>query len=222
MMLYETSDGKRHTLQSHLQTQVEKPYEHASDFEDIFGANPIPMVCLSSLGKLFCFMSRWFHFCHKYFDIKRRLDRLTTNEVINELPPNYEELKKSANRSSNWKERLDAVEQLGQWNHKKVIDVLTTRLMTDPVYQVQEAAFHKLQAFGQEVQQPSKNKGELIKGVTKILIRIKKSLPKEHTFEEFKEKLQKMREDVYDTYEGDKGEDFNAWLESTWESLSTR
>ncbi len=31
-----------------------------------------------------------------------------------ELPANYEELKKSANRKSNWRERLDAIEELGQ------------------------------------------------------------------------------------------------------------
>lgn len=147
---------------------------------------------------------------------------MDNNEVNSVLPPNYEELKKAANRTSNWKERLAAVEELGQWKSSQTIDVLTTRLKSDTVYKVQEAAYHKLKQFGEEVQLPSRNKGELIKGLTKILIRIKKSLPKDHTFEQFKEKLQKMRLDVYDTYEGDKGADFEKWLESTWEPLSTR
>ena len=44
--------------------------------------------------------------------------------IKNELPPNYEELKKAINRTSNWRERLDAIEELGQWKHKRVIDVL--------------------------------------------------------------------------------------------------
>lgn len=52
------------------------------------------------------------------------------------------------------------------------------------------------------------------------MLRIKKSLPEGHTYEEFKEKLKKMRIDVYDTYEGDKGADFDKWLENTWASLS--
>lgn len=147
---------------------------------------------------------------------------MDNNEVNSALPPNYEELKKAANRTSNWKERLAAVEELGQWKSSQTIDVLTTRLKSDTVYKVQEAAYHKLKQFGEEVQLPSRNKGELIKGLTKILIRIKKSLPKDHSFEQFKEKLQKMRLDVYDTYEGDKGDDFEKWLESTWEPLSTR
>lgn len=140
-------------------------------------------------------------------------------EAISELPPNYEDLKKSANRMSNWRERLDAVEELGRWKNKQTIDVLMRIMISDPVYKVQEAAFRKLKDFGEDIQLPSRKKGDLIKGTTKILVRIKKSLPEGHTFEEFKEKLNKMRNDVYDTYEGEKGPDFDKWLESTWASL---
>jgi hypothetical protein len=143
-------------------------------------------------------------------------------EVKSELPSNYEQLKTSANRTSNWRVRLEAVEELGQWRNQKTIDILKHRMLNDVVYKVQEAAFRKLDEFGEDVQLPSKKKGDLIKGVTKILVRIKKSLPEGHTFEAFKEKLKKMRLDVYDTYEGEKGEEFEKWLETTWASLSTR
>ncbi|MCM3342002.1 HEAT repeat domain-containing protein [Paenibacillus sp. MER TA 81-3] len=147
---------------------------------------------------------------------------MDNQEVISELPSNYEELKKSVNRTSNWRERLDAVEELGQWKNKQTINLLTYRMISDDVYQVQEAAFRKLKEFGEDVQLPSRKKGDLIKGVTKILLRIKKSLPEGHTYEEFKEKLKKMRIDVYDTYEGDKGADFDTWLENTWASLAKK
>jgi len=147
---------------------------------------------------------------------------VSTYEVKNELPANYEQLKAAANRTSNWKERLDAVEELGQWKHKQVIDVLTHRLHHDAVHKVQEAAFHKLKQFGEDVQLPPKKKGEIIKGTAKILVRIKKSLPAGHPYEAFKEKLKKMRLDVYDAYEGEKGTDFDTWLESTWASLPSR
>lgn len=147
---------------------------------------------------------------------------MDNQDVISELPSNYEELKKSVNRTSNWRERLDAVEELGQWKNKQTINLLTYRMISDDVYQVQEAAFRKLKEFGEDVQLPSRKKGDLIKGVTKILLRIKKSLPEGHTYEEFKEKLKKMRIDVYDTYEGDKGADFDKWLENTWASLSKK
>lgn len=147
------------------------------------------------------------------------MNRLNNKEAKNGLPPNYEELKKSANRTSNWRERLGAVEELGQWKSKQTTDLLTRIMISDAVYKVQEAAFHKLKEFGEDIELPSRKKGDLIKGVTKILLRIKKSLPEGHTFEEFKEKLKKMRIDVYDTYEGEKGADFDKWLENTWASL---
>ncbi|MZQ82389.1 HEAT repeat domain-containing protein [Paenibacillus sp. 5J-6] len=140
-------------------------------------------------------------------------------EVNNEVPANFDELKKSANRSSNWRERLDAVEQLGQWNDQQSINILTRILSNDAVYPIQELAYRKLKAFGEDVQLPPRKKGDLVKGAGKVFVRIKKSLPEGHSFEEFKEKLQKTRTDVYDTYEGDKGSDFDKWLETTWSSL---
>ena len=143
-------------------------------------------------------------------------------EAKGALPENYEELKKQASRTSNWRDRLDAVEELGQWQNQQVIDVLTHMLKDDAVYKVQEAAFRKLKKFGEDVQVPPRKKGDLIKGVNKILLRIKKSLPEGHSYQEFKEKLKKMRLDVYDTYEGDKGADFDKWLETMWESVSKR
>lgn len=140
-------------------------------------------------------------------------------ELNNEVPANFEELKKSVNRTSNWRERLDAVEQLGQWNDQMSINILTRIMASDTVYPIQETAYRKLRAFGEDVQLPPRKKGDLIKGAGKVFVRIKKSLPEGHTFEEFKEKLQKTRSDVYDTYEGDKGADFDKWLETTWASL---
>lgn len=114
---------------------------------------------------------------------------------------------------------MNAVEELGRWNVPKTIDVLKHRMNNDTVYRVQEAAYHKLKQLGEDVQLPSRKTGDLIKGVTKILVRIKKSLPAGHSFEEFKEKLKKMRLDVYDAYEGERGDDFDKWLEKVWVSL---
>jgi hypothetical protein len=147
---------------------------------------------------------------------------LKNAEAKGTLPENYEELKKQANRTSSWRDRLDAIEELGQWKNTQVIDILTRIMNHDAVYKVQEAAFRQLKKFGEDVQLPPRKKGDLIKGATKILLRVKKSLPEGHSYEEFKEKLKKMRLDVYDTYEGDKGLDFDKWLEDMWVSVSKR
>ncbi|NUU61012.1 HEAT repeat domain-containing protein [Paenibacillus agri] len=143
---------------------------------------------------------------------------MNNEEVQQELPENYEQLKKEAGRSADWKARLAAVEELSRTPHKQVIDILKRLVENDPVYTVQEAAYRALVAFGEEVQEPSKNKPELFKGLSKILLRIKKSLPKDHSYEDFKEKLKKMRIDIYDAYEGEKGAEFDQWLESKWQS----
>lgn len=145
---------------------------------------------------------------------------MNNEEVNQELPENYEELKKAAGRSADWRARLAAVEELGQTKHKQIIDILNRLMTSDPVYTVQEAAYEKLKAFGEDVKVPSKNKAELFRGISKIALRIKKSLPKDHSYEEFKEKLKKMRIDVYDAYEGEKGEDFDQWLEKLWISAT--
>jgi len=145
-----------------------------------------------------------------------------TKNKINELPPNYEELKKSANRTSNWRERFDAVIALGEYKNEKVIDVLKNRMNNDAVTKIREVSYRKLKELGEDVQMPPEKIGDPIKDTKKIMVRIKKSLPRDHTFEEFKDKLKKMRLDLYDTYEGEKGADFEKWLEQTWSELRTR
>jgi hypothetical protein len=149
------------------------------------------------------------------------LDHLT-NGIKNEMPPNYDELRKAVNRASNWRLRLDTIEELGQWKHKRTIDILLHKMNNDAVYKVVEAAHRNLVKFGEDVELPPRNRFELIKDANKVFIRIKKSLPRDHTFEEYKEKLKNMRLDLYDTYEGDKGDEFEAWLENVWETAKRR
>ncbi len=145
-----------------------------------------------------------------------------TNGIKNEMPPNYDELRKAVNRASNWRLRLEAIEELGQWKHKRTIDVLLHRMNNDAVYKVVEAAHRNLVKFGEDVELPPRNRFELIKDANKVFLRIKKSLPFGHTFEEYKEKLKNMRLDLYDTYEGDKGDEFEAWLENVWATASKK
>lgn len=143
---------------------------------------------------------------------------MNNEDIRQELPEHYDQLKKASNRSADWRARLEAVQELGKWEHQQTIDILTRLMDSDPVYKVQEAAYGKLRALGQDVQLPSPNKPEPFKGLSKIMLRIRKSLPREHTFEDFKEKLRKMRIDIYDTYEGIKGDSFDEWLKKQWET----
>ncbi|WP_058304566.1 HEAT repeat domain-containing protein [Gorillibacterium timonense] len=138
------------------------------------------------------------------------------------LPENFDKLKAAANRTSSWRDRLAAVEELGKHKSPQSLSALTYRMNHDLVYTVQEAAYNCLKEWGEKVEPPTRQKGDLIKGLMKTLVRIKKSLPEGHSYEDFKEKLKKMRLDLYDAYEGDKGAEFDNWLESTWKALRTR
>lgn len=136
-----------------------------------------------------------------------------------ELPEQYEALKKQANYTSSWRERLNAVETLSAYHHEKIVDLLKNRTKNDTVYKVQLAAHKALVAFGESVEKPAPARFDIIKGTDKIFLRVKKSLPKDHTVADFADKLKRMRLDVYDAYEGDKGAQFMSWLEERWAKL---
>ncbi len=135
------------------------------------------------------------------------------------LPEQYETLKKQANYTSSWRERLAAVELLSAYQHDKVIDLLKNRMQHDTVYKVQLTAYEALVAFGEDVEKPAPARFDIIKNTDKIFLRVKKSLPKNHTVAEFADKLKRMRLDVFDAYEGDKGVEFMTWLEERWGKL---
>lgn len=147
---------------------------------------------------------------------------LEQKEAVETGTPSIEDLKREASRTSNWRARLAAAEELGKLGGQKAVEQLSRMVKNDSVYQVQEAAHRALRELGEELELPARKSGELIKDVKKVLVRIKKSLPEGHSYEAFKEKLQKMRTDVYDTYEGDKEAGFDQWLEQTWASLNRR
>lgn len=136
--------------------------------------------------------------------------------------PTLAELKKAAGRMSNWRGRLQATEALVELGGEEVAQLLKGMAKNDTVYQVQTAAHRALAKLGVDLEPPVRKTGELIKGTGKILLRIKKSLPAGHDFATFKDKLQHMRTDVYDTYEGDKEAEFDQWLEQKWSALSGR
>lgn len=135
------------------------------------------------------------------------------------LPEQYETLKKQANYTSSWRERLEAVEVLSAYQHDKIIDLLKNRMQHDPVRQVQLVAYEALVAFGEDVEKPSPARFDIIKNTDKVFLRVKKSLPKDHSLADFADKLKRMRLDIFDAYEGDKGAEFMNWLEQRWAKL---
>ena len=104
----------------------------------------------------------------------------------------YEMYKRDANNKSDWRLRLAAVEGLKDIDDARAKDVLWRVMISDKVFQVKEAAFRALQAKGEDVKLPKKEKGNLIKGVNQKIKVLKNKLPENHTFEDFKTELKIM------------------------------
>ncbi|EPS3610731.1 HEAT repeat domain-containing protein, partial [Vibrio cholerae] len=136
-----------------------------------------------------------------------------------EIPDNIDELKKSAADKTSYKHRLQAVESLGEYKCQQSKDILWRLMINDKVYAVQEAAFRKLQAFGEDVKLPKKKKGHLIKDINKKLGKVRDSLGGDFTADEFNQKFQAMYSVEFDIYSFEKKENFNSWVANVLASL---
>ena len=69
------------------------------------------------------------------------------NFVLKEVPESMEELKRKATNQSNWRERLEAVNELKNYDCEQSRSILTNLAIHDSVFVVQEAAFRAAQSM---------------------------------------------------------------------------
>lgn len=141
------------------------------------------------------------------------------SDFTEEPPANIEELKKLAGDKTSYKNRKSAVEALGDHKCQQSKDILWRLMINDKVYAVQNAAFLKLQAFGEDVKLPRKKKGHLVKDIDKKLGRVCDSINEEFTPEEFNEKFRAMYPEEFDIYSYEKSGKFNQWVDNVLKSL---
>ena len=127
-------------------------------------------------------------------------------------------LKKDVNRTADWELRLQAVQALAKIKSDEAMSILNFVAKNEHVSTVRDAAVKAIKKSGGTAPSYELPKYGLFKDMRKVFLRIKKSLPKDHTYEDFKVKLEKMRIDIYNTYEGEKGANFDAWLKDMWET----
>lgn len=144
--------------------------------------------------------------------------------MIKKAPANIEVLKRKANNQNSWRERLEAVNELKNFDCQQSRDILTRLAIHDVVFTVKEAAFRAAQAMGVTINgKPiclgKKPKGNLISGINKKLAHVQNSLPEGYTLDEFKRAFQQQYPAAYDAYEGDKGKRFDKWLGNVVQSL---
>ena len=144
--------------------------------------------------------------------------------MVKGTPDNIEELKKMANNQNSWRERLDAVHQLQNYDCPQSRDILTRLAIHDIVFKVKEAAFRACQVLkvtknGQPIRLQKKKQGKLIPDINKKLTKVRDTLPEGFKFEEFKIEFKKRYPAAYDAYEGDKEKQFDKWLGNVISSL---
>lgn len=130
-------------------------------------------------------------------------------------PANIEDLKKDAANKCSAKNRLAAVEELGKYSCKQSIDILWHLMINDLVWDIQQASFLKLQAFGEDVTLPRKKPGKLIKDIDKKITKLLNSITDPISYIEFCSLFQQRYPEAYDVYQWDKKKGFNHWLENT-------
>lgn len=141
-------------------------------------------------------------------------------EVVDQLAEQLAQLKKEANRTADWEARLNAINELAKIKSDEAVKILHFVAKADHITKVRKAAAKALKKAGKEVPSYEAPKFGFFKDLRKVFLRIKKSLPQDHTYEDFKVKLEKMRIDIYNTYEGEKGAQFDAWLKDMWETTT--
>lgn len=115
--------------------------------------------------------------------------------MIKETPANIEVLKRKANNQNSWRERLEAVNELKNYDCQQSRDILTRLAIHDVVFTVKEAAFRAVQAMGvtkngKPIYLGKKPKGNLVDGINKKLTHVRDSLPEGYTLDEFKSAFQ--------------------------------
>ncbi|MGL5243705.1 MAG: hypothetical protein ACRC7R_00825, partial [Sarcina sp.] len=78
--------------------------------------------------------------------------------MINNKPDNYRELLNKSRSKSDYLKRIEAIEELSQYNCRETKDILDNLMKHDLVYEVCKVAFLKLQSMGEDVKLPRKRK----------------------------------------------------------------
>ncbi len=144
---------------------------------------------------------------------------METSRFTEGIPSNIEELKKMTHNKNSADTRIKAVEELGKWRCRQTIDVLWRLMINDLVYEVQNAAFLKLQAFGEDVKLPKKKKGCTIKGINKKIEKILKVMPENSSYMAFCEQFKNKEPEAFDVYKHEKKNKFDEWLKNVIKSM---
>jgi hypothetical protein len=148
-----------------------------------------------------------------------------TMDLINQTPPNIQQLVADANRNNSWKIRLAALEELRKYDCQQSRDVITRLALHDKVYKIKEEAFRAAQALGitksgVPIRLGKKDIGFKPSDFTKVFQRIKREQAMDELdLSKFKSALQNINPEMLDVMSFEKGSKLDSWIESIYKCL---
>lgn len=159
--------------------------------------------------------------------------------IIKEIPKNIEELRKKANKTSSWEERLEAINELRRYDCQQARDIITRLALHDKVYKVKEEAIRasqtlKINKNGKPLFLHKKDIGYKAKDFTKTFQRVKREGNiEEFELDKFKDKFKQVNPEMYDVIRFEKSKiefenndivsidesGFNKWIENIYKGL---
>ncbi|CCL00884.1 Uncharacterised protein [Clostridioides difficile] len=157
-------------------------------------------------------------------------------EIVKNESEKFEELKKKAKDKTNWRNRLEAVIELKDYDCKESIYIVTNLALHDRVFKVKEEAFRVAQSLnvtkrGNPIHLGRKDIGYKNKDFVKVFEKIKRECNMdEFDLDIFKEKFKVVNPEMYDVMKFekcdqfeecdiDKSEQFDKWIENMFKSL---
>jgi hypothetical protein len=146
-------------------------------------------------------------------------------DFIKETPSNIKELIRMSRAKSNWKIRLQAIEEMKKYDCQQVRDVIARLALHDKVYRVKEEAFQVAQGLGIKKQGKPiflgrKDIGYKSSDFTKTFKRIRRECEMEDlNINIFKEKMLVIDPEMYDVMNYEKGTKLDIWIKDIYKSL---
>lgn len=134
-------------------------------------------------------------------------------------------LVKQANCNTSWKQRLEALNIIKDYDCQERKDVVLRLALHDKVYKVKEEAFRVAQSLGltkngEPIFLGKKDIGYKLSDFTKKFQRIKRELQMDDfQLEVFKEKFMLVDPEMFDVMLYEKGQKFDIWIQNTYQCL---
>ena len=136
-----------------------------------------------------------------------------------------EKIIKNAKDKTNWKNRMDAIDKMRNYDFPQKRDLIMQMAIHDKVFKVPEKAFRLAQSLGYEksgkpIFLGTKDIGYKHSDFVKAFKRIRREAKTDNIeTKDIKSKLKEIAPEMYDVMKYEKGKNFDEWIDNVYSSL---